>query len=71
MKVIIKEEIKLGSGSEIYLYKYKSRGQFLDMISQEADWLGNILEDKEVFEDEAHVYGGDYTFNYYIREMKE
>ena len=71
MKVIVKEEIKLGSGCEIYVYKHKYRGQLLDMIAEDVEWLGNMYEDKEVYDNEAHVYGGDYTFNYYIREMEE
>ena len=71
MKVIAKEEIKLGSGSELYVYEYKSREQFLNMIYQDIAWMNNILEGNEIYEDEAHVYGGDYTFNYYIREMEK
>lgn len=74
MKVIIRDEIKMGSGAEIDVYKFDEEKsayeQLYDLAERDADWLGDP-EDTDVFDDEAYVFKGDYSIRYYIREVKE
>lgn len=74
MKVIIRDEIKMGSGAEIDVYKFDEEKsafeQLDDLVEQDVKWLGDP-QDADVFDDEAYVFKGDYSIRYYIREVKE
>ncbi len=93
MKVIIRDEIKLGSSGNISVMEYNENEdiflQLKQLIVQEINWLGNIEEakigafeiddfeeydyekdDDNFYLDEAHVFAGDYSIHFYVRDVE-
>ena len=78
MKIIIRDECKLGSGTEVNIYEYDSnvddKKQLWNLIDKEANWFKKVqipIDEQEVWANEAYICGGDYTITYYIREVNK
>ena len=78
MKVIIRDECKLGSGTTVGVYEYDpnvdDKKQLWKLIDKESDWFEKVhipVDEQEVWEDEACICGGDYAITYYIREVNK
>ena len=74
LKVIIREQIQIGSGSDItvhYFDEHKSTfDQLTDLVNTDIKWLSGYGKiDDEVYNDEAYVYCKDYVIRYYIRSI--
>ena len=73
MKVIIKQEVKLGSGMTMNVYKYENEEQLSKFVDEDADWFTKVhipIDEMEIYEDEATICGGDYNISYYIEEVE-
>lgn len=77
MKVIIREETKLGSGTMVDVYEYNTETrddeQLYKLIDKDEEWFNKVhipIDEEEVWDDEACIYGSDYVITYYIRDVK-
>lgn len=81
MKVILREEVQLGSGSNVNVYVPKEGAEFATdeavhqalqrLIREDLKWLGDDVTEMNLKEDEGQLYihGGDYTFLYNVVEV--
>ena len=74
MKVIIREETHFGCGNTVSVYTYDETRSNMDqlesLINEETKWMGEI-DEKEINEDDAHIFSDDYSVWYFIREVEE
>ena len=73
MIVIIREEVKLGSGMDIHVYEYEDEYQLGKCVDEDANWFNKVhipIDEMEVYDDEAIICGGDYSISYYVKKVE-
>ena len=77
MKVIIREEIQLGCVNTTDIYEYDltktNLQQLRKFILGEYEWFtsaGIEIDESEIYENGAHIFGGSFSIYYYIRDVK-
>ena len=72
MKVIVREEVELGSGNTVNVYEYNSNDDLQKLIDNDVRWFKKVhipIEECEVDDYEAIVCGGSYSIAYYVEEV--
>lgn len=77
MNVIVKEDTRLGSGMYLSVLPFdiytEGTEQLRKLIDKEKEWLtsdGAEIEEESVDIDEAHIFCGDYSIWFFIREVR-
>lgn len=77
MKVIVRTETRLGSGTSTTAYipregcEYATEQAYNDALDRlfkaDLEWLGELVTDSVLnYDGDSFIYGGDYSFHYEI-----
>ena len=77
MKVIVREKTRIGYETEIDVFRYdddkKGYDQLKIIADADVEWLTSdgieVIEEEEIYDDEAYVYCNDYAIHYYVCEV--
>lgn len=75
MKVIVRDMAKLGSQYDTDVFRFRENIPAIDqlrmLVDTDIEWLEDEAEDKEIYDDEAHIFSKEYVIHYYICEVQD